>query len=54
LSSANYNFATVDATMTVASLPAITLGPETLPAATVGDFYTQHGFGPSVLGLTPA
>ncbi len=42
LSAANYDFTTVDGTLTVANNTAITIGPATLPVGTVGDPYTQQ------------
>jgi len=41
LIAADYDFTTVDGTLTVANTP-ITLSPTTLPMATVGDAYSQH------------
>src|SRR5208337_4024506 len=42
LSATNYVFTTVGGTLTVGNNPPITLGPTTLPAATVGDEYSQQ------------
>ena len=42
VSAANYDVTTVGGTLTVANFPAITLSPETLPVATVGDAYSQQ------------
>src|SRR5208337_3489385 len=42
LSATNYVFTTVGGTLTVGKNPPITLGPTTLPAATVGDEYSQQ------------
>ena len=42
LSAANYDFTTVGGTMTVETSSAITIGPLTLPAATVGVEYSQQ------------
>ena len=42
LSAANYDFTTVGGTLTVANNAPITIGPATLPVATVGDPYSQQ------------